>query len=209
MTIDGSPVDLYRLLPAAGEAEIVHTAIRAGTNVLDLGSGTGRIARRLVELGHPVLAVDASPDMLAETGVPTVCARIEDLRLTRRFGGVLLASHLINTPDPKGLLATVRHHLADDGHAVIQWHPPNWFDTVENGPAGHVGPVKIAMADIRRENDRLSAVVHYRAGNEHWEQPFTAVRLSEQDLTKTLAHAGLTFQNWLTSDQTWFTATPH
>ncbi|SEP52108.1 hypothetical protein SAMN04489732_118204 [Amycolatopsis saalfeldensis] len=63
-------------------------------------------------LGHRVVAVDDSPEMLAHVrGAETVCARIGDLRLGRRFDVVLLGSHLLNTPDPaqaRALLATAR-----------------------------------------------------------------------------------------------------
>jgi SAM-dependent methyltransferase len=65
ITPDGCAVDLYALLPPGGEAEIAHEAIPAGSGVLELGCGTGRILRRLAELGHSVVGVDESPDMLA------------------------------------------------------------------------------------------------------------------------------------------------
>jgi len=56
-TEDGSPVEVYRRLPAMGEPELAH-ALFPGGRVLDLGAGTGRIADPLVALGHDVLAVD-------------------------------------------------------------------------------------------------------------------------------------------------------
>jgi len=63
-----------------------------------VGCGTGRITHPLVALGHPVVAVDESPEMLAHVrDAEKVCARIEHLALGRRFDVVLLASHLINT----------------------------------------------------------------------------------------------------------------
>jgi SAM-dependent methyltransferase len=100
LTADGCAVDLYRQLPAMGEAAIVHAAIPSGVGVLDLGCGSGRIAHPLIDLGHPVVGVDHSADMLAHVhGAETVCAPIAGLDLGRTFGGVLLASHLINAPD--------------------------------------------------------------------------------------------------------------
>ncbi len=60
---DGSPVELYARLAAGDEPSIVHGAIPAGATVLDLGSGAGRIAHALIALGHPVVAVDNSPEM--------------------------------------------------------------------------------------------------------------------------------------------------
>jgi 2-polyprenyl-3-methyl-5-hydroxy-6-metoxy-1,4-benzoquinol methylase len=118
-TPDGSPVDLYLLFPPAGEAERVHAAIDEGATVLDLGCGVGRIAHELIDLGHPVVAVDESREMLAHVrGAETVQAPIEDLDLGRRFPCVLLASHLVNTADAKrrrAFLETCARHVAGDG----------------------------------------------------------------------------------------------
>jgi SAM-dependent methyltransferase len=112
ITADGCPVDLYARLPACGEAHLVHAAAAPGASILDLGCGTGRVTHGLITLGHPVVAVDQSAEMLAHVrGAETVCAPIAGLDLDRRFGAVLLASHLINTanaPDRRALLATGR-----------------------------------------------------------------------------------------------------
>ena len=48
ITPDGCAVDLYRVLPAMGEPEIVHGAIPAGAGILELGAGAGRVTHRLV-----------------------------------------------------------------------------------------------------------------------------------------------------------------
>jgi SAM-dependent methyltransferase len=73
ITPDGCAVELYRVLPAMGEPEVVHAAIPAGAGILELGAGAGRVTRRLVALGHPVVAVDESAEMLA-------CVRGADAR---------------------------------------------------------------------------------------------------------------------------------
>src|ERR1700748_2190276 len=100
ITPDGCAVDFYARIAAMGEPEIVHDAIPAGASVLELGCGGGRVTHPRVALRHPVTAVDESPEMLAHVrGAETVCARIEDLSLDRRFDVVLLASHLINADD--------------------------------------------------------------------------------------------------------------
>ena len=97
ITPDGCSVEFYARMTAMGEPAIVHGALRPGASILELGSGTGRITHPLVALGHPVVAVDESPEMLAYVrDAETVCSRIEDLALGRRFDAVLLASHLIN-----------------------------------------------------------------------------------------------------------------
>ncbi|MBV9449522.1 MAG: class I SAM-dependent methyltransferase [Streptosporangiaceae bacterium] len=130
ITNDGCAVDFYALLPAFGEPEIVHAAVPAAASILELGCGTGRILRPLAALGHPVLGVDDSADMLARVpDLPVMASAIETLRLDRTFDVVLLASTMINS-DPatrRAFLATVRHHLDGDGVAVFQQSPPEWF----------------------------------------------------------------------------------
>jgi SAM-dependent methyltransferase len=125
ITPDGCAVDFYAQLPAWGEPAIVHDAAGARASILELGCGTGRITRPLAALGHEVVAVDESPEMLAHVrDGQTVCARIEDLRLGRRFDAVLLASHLINADDDTRIafLDACRRHVADDGCVIIQHH---------------------------------------------------------------------------------------
>ena len=81
---DGSPVDIYRAMPRPAEADMIHAAIPAGASVLDLGCGTGRFARALAALGHPVVAVDHEPAMLegleSVAGVTPVLADIGSAR---------------------------------------------------------------------------------------------------------------------------------
>ncbi|GAA5157500.1 MULTISPECIES: class I SAM-dependent methyltransferase [Amycolatopsis] len=205
-TADGCSVDLYRLLPPDGEAEIVHGAVPPGAAVLDLGCGTGRIAHRLQELGHPVVAVDDSPEMLAHVRTEAVLSRIEDLRLDQRFEAVLLASHLVNQPHGAPLLAAVARHLSPTGRAVVQWHPPSWFDTVADGMGGYFGEVRVELSGVERQGDLLSAVVRYEAGGSTWTQAFTARRLTEPQLTALLADVGLAFDGFLSPEESWFAA---
>lgn len=84
ITVDGCPVDLYTRLPARGEPELIHGAIPAGADVLDLGAGTGRIAHGLIALGHPVVAVDQPAEMLAHVrGAETMRSSITGLAAVR------------------------------------------------------------------------------------------------------------------------------
>jgi SAM-dependent methyltransferase len=104
ITPDGCAVDFYAMMPEFGEPAIVHEAVGPGDAILELGCGAGRVTHPLIALGHPVVAVDESPEMLAHVhDAETVCARIQDLSLGRRFGAVLLASHLINVDAAAGL----------------------------------------------------------------------------------------------------------
>ncbi|MCU1620896.1 MAG: hypothetical protein JWR41_2902, partial [Modestobacter sp.] len=119
VTADGCPVEVYRLLPTLGEPELIDAWAGPETSVLDLGAGVGRIADPLVELGHDVLAVDDSAEMLRHVRrARTHLGGIVGLALDERFDVVLLASHLVNTPDGElrqGLLDAAARHLAPGG----------------------------------------------------------------------------------------------
>jgi SAM-dependent methyltransferase len=124
ITPDGRAVEFYALLPAMGEAPIVHSVVPEGGSILELGCGTGRILRPLSELGHPVLGADESPAMLARAAdLPTVCSPIETLRLDRVFDAVLVASTMINTEPAqrRAFLATCGSHVGRSGVVAANW----------------------------------------------------------------------------------------
>ncbi|MFI7116493.1 class I SAM-dependent methyltransferase [Amycolatopsis sp. NPDC049868] len=208
---DGCSVEVYRLLPPGEEPGIVHAAVPAGASILELGSGTGRVTHALLELGHPVVAVDDSPEMLAHVRAETVCSKIEDVRLGRGFDVVLLGSHLINTAseaDRQAFLATARAHVEPGGQVLVEWHPPEWFDSVRDGQGGRLGEVDVRLGQVVREGDLLSAVVRYSAGTRSWSQAFTCRRLDSMALKSALTSAGLAFERWRAEDRTWFSAIP-
>jgi SAM-dependent methyltransferase len=211
ITPDGCAVDFSAMLADAGEGDIVHEAVGAGTSVLELGCGAGRVTHRLIALGHPVVAVDESPEMLAHVrGAATVRARTQDMSLGRRFGAVLLASHLINADDETRqlLLDAGRRHVADDGCVIIQQHSPGWFSAVSDAETTRDG-VLFRLRDVSRPAPNLvSATAEYVAGDRRWTQTFTAVRLNEAELAASLAAAGLRLDRYLTEDRTWFRAVP-
>jgi SAM-dependent methyltransferase len=213
ITNDGCAVDFYALLPEFGEAQIVDAAIPAGASILELGCGTGRILRPLAALGHPVTGVDDSPDMLARTSdLPTVCSPIQSLRLDRTFDAVLLASTMINSEPATrlGFLATVRHHLRDDGIAVFQQNPPNWFETIENADPVRDDPggIRRIIRAARWEPPRMSMEVEYQVNGSVWTHAWTSYQIADEELSANLAAAGLRFGGWLTDDHAWFTARP-
>ena len=74
---DGSPVGLYATLAPLGEQQLIHEAVPAGSEILELGCGAGRITHELVALGHPVVAVDNS--RAAATGVQAGVRIAKDL----------------------------------------------------------------------------------------------------------------------------------
>jgi SAM-dependent methyltransferase len=195
-----------------GEPEIVHAAVPPGASILELGAGAGRVTHPLVALGHPVVAVDESAEMLARIrGAETVRARIQELDLGRRFDAVLLASFLVNTAD-RGLrgrfLEACRRHLDDGGCVLVQRHPPGWFDEAIEGERT-AGGVTYRLRDLRRPAPGLlAATVGYQAGDRVWTQSFTAERLDDHALAAALGEAGLDLDAYLTGDGSWVRAVP-
>ena len=205
-------MELYSLLPAMGEPEIVHAAIPAGAGILELGAGAGRVTRHLVELGHPVVAVDESAEMLARVrGAETVRARIQELRLGRRFDVVLLASFLVNTPDRelrRGFLTACREHVRDDGCVLVQRHEPAWFDEAAEGERTS-GGITFRLRDLSRPGPGLlAAMAEYQVGERRWTQSFTAERLDDELLEAALGEVGLVVDAYLTADGSWVRAVP-
>lgn len=213
MTIadDGSPVELYVRMPSLGEPELVHAAIPAGADILELGSGAGRMTHRLLELGHPVTAVDGSAEMLSHVrGAETVHARIEELDLGRRFLCVLLASHLVNDDDATraAYLATCARHVTADGVVLVQRYDPAW--AADPQPSDTVrGGVRIRVLDPRRDGRHLTATVEVTVSGETWRQgPFTATVLDDDELARRLEVSGLRLDGWLDEGRTWLVARP-
>jgi SAM-dependent methyltransferase len=212
VTNDGCAVEVYSRLPPRGEPELIHSVAPEQGSVLDLGAGVGRIADPLVALGHRVVAVDDSPDMLARvTAAECVCSRIEELRLDERFDVVVLASHLLNTADAptrRALLETVAHHLAPGGRAVLEWHPPEWFDRLRPGEttSGELGTMAVALTVHSLDADVLSATVEYRAADLTASQTFRARRLPVAQLRQELRAVGLVHAEAVPATTDWLVA---
>lgn len=172
-TPDGSPVEMYKLLPTFGEPELIHEAISPGAAVLELGCGTGRITRALVALGHPVTAVDNSPEMLAEVGVgERVLSRIEDLHLGRTFPCVLLMSNLVNNEDEarRAFLRCCREHVTGEDVVLIERMDP----LVKGGRSkGEYGPFHIVSELERIGSDGVRGIMEYALPDgRHWTHRF-------------------------------------
>ncbi len=101
-----------------------------GRAALDLGCGAGFYAIRLVQAGaRPVVAVDASPAMIAAIADPrieTVVGDATTVALDRRFQLALLAGLLEFVADPVAVLANARRHLEPGGRMVALVPPDNF-----------------------------------------------------------------------------------
>jgi SAM-dependent methyltransferase len=203
---DGCPVAVYAAVPAEPELSIVRQHASGRARVLDLGCGTGRIADPLTSDGHVVVAVDESPEMLAEVRIAQpVQAQIEDLELDDRFDLVLALSHLVNSPDDvrSRVLATCSRHLADDGLVLLQRHDPvRRLEASMNET--RIGDVRLLLVDV---DDSAWPTVHattiYRLGDDEWRQAWTSVILDDAATDLALQGAGL---EAVSMDGAWVTA---
>ena len=206
---DGSPVGLYATLAPLGEPELIDAAVPAGSEILELGCGAGRIAHELLALGHRVTAVDNSAEMLAHVrGAETVLGDIESLDLGRMFAVVLLASNFLNAPEQAELdavLAACARHVDAGGQVLLERMPPEWEPSPEPRT---VGGVELTLRDAVREGELISAVVEYRANGERWTHAFHARLISDDEVDAALLRAGLERVRWLDGRRTWLEARP-
>jgi SAM-dependent methyltransferase len=107
---------------------------------LDAACGTGRHARHLVELGHDVMGVDLTPEMLerARIAVPGAEFHEADLREIPaedgQFALVVCGLALAHVADLTHTIAEVARVLAPGGHVIVSvlhpfqamlgWHAP-------------------------------------------------------------------------------------
>jgi hypothetical protein len=77
---DGSPIEVYKRLPALGEPELVAAVVPEGATILELGCGAERITRPLVALGYVLLASHFvnDPDQERRRELLRVCGRHVD-----------------------------------------------------------------------------------------------------------------------------------
>jgi SAM-dependent methyltransferase len=199
---DGSPVDAYTRLPELGEGEIVASVLPAGASVLELGCGVGRITRQLVRLGYRMTAVDESAEMLAHVrDAETVQAQIEGLDLGRGFGGVLLASNLVNAEPAsrRAFLETCRLH---SDLVVCEGLPLAWLP--EDGETA-LGEVRSRLHVDGVGDGVVRGEVEYEVEGETWRHSFAMrVFAEEAELGAALAEAGLRLDQRL--DARWFVA---
>jgi SAM-dependent methyltransferase len=96
-----------------------------GGPVLDVGAGTGRVARHLAAAGHEVVALDHDPELLAvlrerAPGIRTVVADASDFRLDERFGLVAVPMQTIQLlPDRSGFFACARRAVRPGGLVAL------------------------------------------------------------------------------------------
>lgn len=206
---DGSPVELFALLPPGKAPGLIHGALHKGDEILELGCGAGRLTHALTALGHPVVAVDQSPEMLAHVqGAETVLADIEGLDLGRHFDAVLLASFLVNVPSASvraELLATCARHLRPGGVVVIQRLDPELVPLAVDAESEEDGVIA-SMSGVVHDGRTFSATMAFTIAGRHFQQRYSGAVLDDAALDAALATAGLRRLQFLDDHRSWVTA---
>ncbi|HEV2798773.1 MAG TPA: class I SAM-dependent methyltransferase [Nocardioides sp.] len=95
--------------------------------VLELGAGTGKLTRQLVDAGHAVFATDPDEAMLEvlRERVPEVSARVavaEDLPANDRSVDVVVVAQAFHWFDHEVALAEIARVLKPGGHVALMWN---------------------------------------------------------------------------------------
>lgn len=121
--------------PIVDDIEMYQTLIEPMSNVLELGAGTGRIARPLAAHGCHVTAIEPSDHMLADAELAMRDAQIDVIRadmrcfdLNRRFDAIIIGlstfQHLLRREDQLAALRCAQRHLTETGRLIIDWTAP-------------------------------------------------------------------------------------
>jgi hypothetical protein len=143
--------------------------------------------------------------MLAHVeGAETVCARIEELALARRFDAVVLASNLINS-DPGRRRAFLRTCHRHSDVVVVEGLPLAW--QAEDGESP-LGAVSSRLRVDRVAGTVVHGTVEYASGSRRWSHPFAMhIFADEGELGAALAEASLRLDRWLDGEGgRWFVA---
>lgn len=123
---------LYLIFPPARRRAVAAMGLKPGDTVLEIGAGTGRNLPYLLErvgAGGTVIAVDASPGMLAEArrlverrgwrNVQLLQQDAAQLAVDRDLDGVLFSLSYSCLPDPRAALQRAWARLRPGGRVVV------------------------------------------------------------------------------------------
>jgi len=182
-----------------------------GLRVLDLGCGTGLLARRLARRGHRVTGLDPAAAMLAFAratpegpAIDWQCGTIAVLPADRRFDAVIMTGHafqcLASGAEVAATLAAVRRHLLPGGRFMFESRNPlvrawdRWTpDDAETVTDDSGAPVRVFTSILSEEpGPRVTFRNHFVfADGEQWSDS-TLLFLSHDAILEHLRDAGFT-----------------
>jgi ubiquinone/menaquinone biosynthesis C-methylase UbiE len=164
--------------------------VGTGTRVCDLAAGTGKLTRRLVELGADVVAiepVDGMRDQLvtAVPGVAVLDGAAESIPLPDGSVDVVTVAQAFHWFDAPAALAEIARVLAPGGGLAILWNERDetvaWVDEMSRIIHWHERTVSryqhVHWADVVAASDRFTPLEQEAIG---WEQPMTRDVLADR-----------------------------
>lgn len=137
----------------------VAEAVGSGGPVLEVGTGTGRIAVAMARAGVEVVGIDNSPSMLAQARerlstegladlVDLVDADMRSFDLGRQFPLAVLPyrvlAHALTPQEQVDTLTSIRRHLAPNGRLVFNVVVPRASDLARSDGLAHEGRYPLA-----------------------------------------------------------------
>lgn len=158
----------------------VDAAREAGSPVLEVGCGTGRVLIPSARAGLDVVGLDASPQMLAvcrerlqqenvavQTKVQLVQADMRAFELERQFTLITLPfrpfQHLITVEEQRSCLMSIRRHLIEGGRVILDLFNPSLEALASRTEGQEFGDEpEFSTPDGRRVVRRHRTVAHDR-----------------------------------------------
>ena len=128
-------------------------------DVLDLGAGTGKLTRSLVELGHRVVAVEPLEQMLAQlraavAGIDAFLGSAEVIPLPDDSVDVVTCAQAFHWFDHALALPEIARVLRPGGRLAIVWNTRDereqWVDELSDAMVGRTGVDRGAAEPIER-----------------------------------------------------------
>ncbi len=164
--------------------------IRQGTEVCDLAAGTGKLTRRLIELGASVTAVEAVVAMRRQAlgavpGPTYVDGTAESIPLPDGSADVVTVAQAFHWFDAPAALAEIARVLRPDGRLAILWNERDestaWVAEMSRVIHWHERTVSryqhTAWAEVVAASERFSPLLERVFA---WEQPVTRAVLADR-----------------------------
>lgn len=143
----GEVAELYEQVRPAYPQELVeqvvnYAQLETGDRILDVGAGTGKATRQFAATGHPIVALEPSPEMAAVgrascrgwPAVAVVQAEFERWTAPATAFKLVISAQAWHWIDPAVRYAKARAALKPGGALAVFWSHPDW-------PSAALGPV--------------------------------------------------------------------